>query len=57
MSGGDRWSARIPGAKSTFGNTPDKLNFAFLGTLTVILSGGNLGAGVTDTLTCVDSLL
>ncbi|EJD48872.1 hypothetical protein AURDEDRAFT_122414 [Auricularia subglabra TFB-10046 SS5] len=36
------FKARIPSGQNTFGNNPDKLNFAFVGTLTIVLAGGQL---------------
>ena len=40
-----KWfTSRIPGSRTTFGYDPGKLNFAFIGTLTLKLSGGVLGA-------------
>ncbi|EJD48873.1 hypothetical protein AURDEDRAFT_122415 [Auricularia subglabra TFB-10046 SS5] len=36
------FKSRIPPGQNTFGNNPDKLNFAFVGTLTIVLAGGNL---------------
>ncbi|EJD48864.1 hypothetical protein AURDEDRAFT_161797 [Auricularia subglabra TFB-10046 SS5] len=36
------WSDRIAPGQNTFGHSPDELNFAFLGTMSLTLSGGIL---------------
>jgi hypothetical protein len=44
------FNSRIPAAKNTFGHSTEKLNFAFVGTLVLTLTGGILG-GRTQTYT------
>lgn len=53
-SGAANWFKRqIPSSKTTFNHDPGKLNFAFIGTLTLNLTGGKLG-GNSDTYTITD---
>lgn len=44
------FSSQIPGSRNTFNSTPSDLNFAFLGTLKMTLTGGVLGSN-SDTYT------
>ncbi|EJD48877.1 hypothetical protein AURDEDRAFT_112643 [Auricularia subglabra TFB-10046 SS5] len=47
------WSARIGPGQNTFGNNPGALNFAFLGSLSLNLSGGVLPGATSFTITNV----
>lgn len=41
----DWFNARVPASKNTFNQEAGKLNFAFIGTLQMTLTGGILGGG------------